>query len=89
MKTEFTSSFLRDLKKVAKDKDILDRIRQIIVEVEAAENITLISNLKKLKAEGLYFRIRSGNYRLGLIIDGSTVTFVRVLHRSEVYRFFP
>lgn len=89
MKTAFTKSFARDLKKLANDKTILDKIREIILEVEAAESIAIIGNLKKLKAEGSYFRIRSGNYRIGLIIDGDTITFVRVLHRSEVYRFFP
>jgi mRNA interferase RelE/StbE len=67
----------------------LGRIGDIILEVEAAGSITTIANLKKLKAEGTYYRIRSGNYRLGLIIDGDIVTFVRALHRSEIYRYFP
>lgn len=89
MKTAFTKSFVKDLKKHAKDKNLLGCIKQIIQEVEAADSITAINNLKKLKAEGLYYRIRSGNYRLGLSIDGDTVTFVRALHRSEIYRYFP
>ncbi len=89
MKTEFTKSFAKDLKKYARDKKLLARIKEIILEVEAAEDTTAINNLKKLKAEGSYFRIRSGNYRLGLIIDGETVTFVRALPRKEIYRYFP
>jgi len=89
MKTAFTRSFAKDLKRHAKDKNLLSRIQEIILEVETAASITTISNLKKLKAEGPYFRIRSGDYRLGLIIDGDTVTFVRTLHRSEIYRYFP
>lgn len=89
MKTEFTKSFAKDLKKHARDKKLLARIKEIILEVEAAEDTTAINNLKKLKAEGSYFRIRSGNYRLGLIIDGETVTFVRALPRKEIYRYFP
>lgn len=89
MKTAFTKSFAKDLKRHAKDKKLLPRIQEIILEVEAADSISTINNLKKLKAEGSYFRIRSGNYRLGLTIDGDTVTFVRVLHRSEIYRYFP
>ena len=89
MKTAFTKSFTKDLKRHAKDKKLLARIQEIILEVEAVDSIPAINNLKKLKAEGSYFRIRSGNYRIGLIIDGSTVTFVRTLHRSEIYRYFP
>ncbi|MCB2184417.1 MAG: type II toxin-antitoxin system RelE/ParE family toxin [Desulfobulbaceae bacterium] len=61
----------------------------MILKIEAADSIRAINNLKKLKAEGSYFRIRSGNYRIGLSIDGDTITFVRVLHRGEIYRYFP
>lgn len=89
MKTEFRKSFLKDIKRLGKDDKLLGRIKDIILEVEAAAGITAISNLKKLKAEGSYYRIRTGNCRIGLIIENSTVIFVRVLHRSEIYRYFP
>jgi len=89
MKTAFRKSFAKDLKRHAKNKDLLARIQDTILQVEAANSITAIKNLKKLKSEGSYFRIRSGDYRLGLIIESETVTFVRVLHRSEIYRYFP
>lgn len=89
MKTEFRKSFLKDIKRLGKDKKLLDRIKSIILEVEDAGNLHTIANLKKLKAEGSYYRIRSGNYRLGLFIEHDTVVFVRVLHRSEIYRYFP
>ena len=89
MKTAFKKSFAKDLQRHGKNKNLLARIQKIILEVEAADCLITINNLKKLKAEGSYFRIRSGNYRLGLIIEGETVTFVRALHRSEIYRYFP
>ena len=89
MKTEFRKSFLKDIKRLGTDEKLLGRIGDIILEVEAAGEIHAIANLKKLKAEGSYYRIRSGNYRLGLIIDGDSVTFVRALRRSEIYRYFP
>ncbi len=86
---EFKKSFARDLKKRKQDKPLLEKVQQVINEVDEAENINAIRNLKKLKAEGNYFRIRLGDYRLGLIIKNDTVCFVRFLHRSEVYRYFP
>ncbi|MDF1594342.1 MAG: hypothetical protein P1P89_22750 [Desulfobacterales bacterium] len=52
MKTAFTNSFIKDLKKHAKDKKLLARIQEIILDVEAADGIPAINNLKKLKAEG-------------------------------------
>jgi mRNA interferase RelE/StbE len=89
MKTAFRKSFTTDLKRYENDKRLLARIRGAILEVEEAGSINSITNLKRLKAEGSYYRIRVGNYRIGLIIESETATFVRVLHRSEIYRYFP
>lgn len=89
MKIEFKKSFAKDLKKKSDDRKLLDRAKQIIEHVEQADDINQISNLKKLKAQGDFYRIRSGDYRIGLIIEDDTVTFVRLLHRSEIYRYFP
>ncbi|MBN2061945.1 MAG: type II toxin-antitoxin system RelE/ParE family toxin [Deltaproteobacteria bacterium] len=89
MKTAFKKSFARDIKTHSKNKDLLSRIQKTILEIEAADNITNVKNLKKLKAEGSYYRIRIGNYRIGLTIENEIITFVRALHRSEIYRYFP
>lgn len=89
MKTTFRKSFVKDLERHAKDKDILAKVKEIILQAEAADSVAVITNLKKLKADGSYFRIRVGHFRVGLIIEDNTVTFVRVLHRKEIYRYFP
>jgi mRNA interferase RelE/StbE len=89
VKTSFKKSFAKDLKTHNRDKSLLARVQETILEVEASDSINSIKNLKKLKAEGSYYRIRVGNYRIGLIIEKEIVTFVRVLHRSQIYRYFP
>jgi mRNA interferase RelE/StbE len=65
------------------------RIKAVIEEVENAESLLDISNIKKLKAQGGYYRIRAGNYRIGLADSEDVITFVCVLHRKEMYRYFP
>ncbi len=45
--------------------------------------------LKKLKGFDGAYRIRIGDYRVGLFIVQETITFARVLHRKEIYRYFP
>ncbi len=57
--------------------------------VEAAPDARSISNLKKLSGGGPYYRIRIGDHRIGLTIEDDVVTFVRVLPRREIYRYFP
>lgn len=89
MNLDFKKSFAKDLKKRKTDKPLLDRVRKVIQEVEEARDIHSIRNLKKLKAQGSHYRIRMGDFRLGLVIDEDTVCFVRFLHRSEIYKYFP
>ncbi len=86
---DFDKSFTKDLKKRKTDKQLMERVRQVILAVEAAPDIHTIRNLKKLKTQGNHYRIRIGDYRLGLVIENDTVSFVRCLHRSEIYRYFP
>ena len=89
MNIEFKKSFAKDLKKKTKDANLRSRVQEIIQQVDDAERMDDIRNLKKLRAEGNCFRIRFGDYRIGLTIEGDTVCFVRCLHRSEIYRYFP
>lgn len=89
MRTQFTKSFAKDLRKHRKNQELLKQVQGIIEFVEQAGDTTTLPNLKQLKAEGRYFRIRTGDYRIGITIENDLVTFVRVLHRREIYRFFP
>lgn len=89
MNYEFKTSFVKDLKKKKHDKKLLSSVQEIIQEVADVDGVHEILNIKKMKAEGKYYRIRSGDYRIGLVIENDIVYFVRVLHRSEIYKYFP
>ncbi|MFI5163682.1 MAG: type II toxin-antitoxin system RelE/ParE family toxin [Bacteroidia bacterium] len=36
-----------------------------------------------------FFRIRIGDYRIGLLIHGNSVDVLRVLNRKDIYKYFP
>ena len=88
MKVRFKASFAKDLRAL-KDKALLERIKALIANVEAAQSLAEVSNLKKLHGGGGHYRVRIGDYRVGLATEEGVVVFVRVLHRREVYRYFP
>ena len=88
MKVEFKKSFVKDLERV-RDKSLKERVRQTIERVEEAQTLQEIGNVKRLQGGERYYRIRVGDYRLGLMLEGDTVIFVRFLHRKDVYRYFP
>lgn len=88
MNTEFRKSFEKDLNKI-KDESLLQKIQAVIEEVENAENLLEVNNIKKLKADGDYYRIRIGDYRIGLTISDGIIIFIRALQRKDIYRYFP
>jgi mRNA interferase RelE/StbE len=88
MNVVYRKSFARDLKSI-RGQGLLDRIQGVIQEVEAAPRLQTISNLEKISGTTNFFRIRVGEYRIGIAVEGETVEFVRCLPRREIYRFFP
>lgn len=88
MKVEFLRQFSKDLDRI-NDKPILSKLLNIIEETKAANSIQEISNLKKLKGFEDAYRIRIGDFRLGLFISKDLVEFARFLHRKDIYKYFP
>ena len=88
MRIEFRKTFEKDLRKL-NDKSLLAKLKAAIETIEQADSLDAIPNLKKLKGDDGYFRIRIGDYRVGLFLAGETLLFVRVVHRREFYRYFP
>ncbi len=88
MQILFERNFSRDLKKI-KDKRVLKRVSDAIAEAEEATSLKGLTNLKKLEGFSTYYRIRVGNYRIGIEVSEGKIIFVRVLNRKEIYRYFP
>ena len=88
MKVEFRKTFEKDLRKL-RDKKLLSKIKSVIEAVEIASALEDVTSLKKLQGVDGYFRIRLGDYRIGVFFQDETVRFIRVLHRREFYRYFP
>lgn len=88
MEVRIDKSFQKDTRKI-KNKALLVKVADIIDSVQRADNINQIKNLKRLKSSSGEFRIKVGDYRLGIIISESTVKFIRCLHRKDIYKFFP
>ena len=64
-------------------------MQEAIDQVESAASINDMSNLKKMQGFDTYYRIRVGDYRIGIEIYEGQVIFVCFLHRKDIYRYFP
>lgn len=89
MNTEYLPGFLKDIKAL-KSTPYFESIKSLVFEeIPLLESFEEISNLKKLTGYENTYRIRVGNYRIGVTFDGDMITFYRVLHRKDFYRYFP
>ena len=89
MQVEYRQLFLKDLKKLKK-QPVYQRVFNLAFEtLPNAEDLQNIGNVKAMKGCPNRYRIRIGDYRLGIEVFGNRVEMMRVLHRKEFYRYFP
>jgi mRNA interferase RelE/StbE len=88
MKLAFTNKFLKQVSKL-KDKKLAKEIEKVIESTEVATSLSEIKNLKKLKGHKDFYRIRVGEYRIGIQFNNSEFTFAAIDNRKDIYKYFP
>ncbi len=88
MKVAFEASFARDLRRI-KDRAFLKQVEEVIAEVKTATALNKIRHLSKMRGYATFYRVRLGDYRIGVEVVEDKVIFVRALHRKDIYRYVP
>lgn len=88
MRILIDKSFEKDIEKV-NDKNLLNLLADLIEEIQKLNQLSEIKHCKQLKGSKKAYRIRIGDYRIGFIFDNNTLIFIRFLHRSKIYGYFP
>lgn len=88
MKVEYRKRFLKELARIptAQRKEI-----ELFVfnELPAFRSVAESGTIERTKGYPGFYRIRFGDYRVGLRLENDTVIVERVLHRKDIYRYFP
>jgi mRNA interferase RelE/StbE len=86
---EYTKRFLKELS--ALPLEIQSRVEPVIFQQLESENPFELGFLQKMKGYPDKYKIRMGDYRIGITVEKSTKTLVceRIAHRREIYRIFP
>jgi mRNA interferase RelE/StbE len=72
------------------DKTVKKRLRGIITRVEKANSLEEIPNTTPIIGHPGYYRIKFGNYRVGLSLEDGVVWFLYFGKRNEAtYKKFP
>lgn len=84
----FEEQFSKDINKIA-DRLVKKKIEKIIISLKEVKTITRFPNIKKLTGHKTAYRIRINDYRLCFFLENNQLIITRILHRKDVYRFFP
>lgn len=86
---EFTNRFLKEL--AAMPIELQNRVEPIVFKELESENPFALGYLEKMKGYTDQYKIRVGDYRIGITVDQKTQTLIcqRIAHRRDIYRVFP
>jgi len=88
MKISYSKAATKDVQKI-KDKVLILKIEAVIEELKRAENLNDVRSVKKLSGHETAYRIRIGDYRLGILYEDNGITIARIVKRNDIYKLFP
>ena len=88
MNVEFTRKFEKQFDKI-RDKKLKEQISEVVRTVIASESLSQLVNLKKLKGFSTAYRIRTGNFRIGVFYHSGKIIFAALADRKDIYKIFP
>jgi len=85
---EYRKRFLKELADVPEtQRHEIERF--VFGELPRFRSILESRKIERLRGYPGFFKIRFGDYRVGLRLENDTVVLERVLHRKDIYRYFP
>jgi len=55
----------------------------------SATSLSSLGKAEKMQGYDRFYKVRFGQYRLGLMVENDVVTVKTIMHRKEIYKFFP
>jgi len=86
MKLLVDKSFERDTKKLP--IQVKKQLKELILALSESTSFQEL-NLSKIKGSKNAYRIRLGNYRIGIYVERDHLILSRILNRKDIYRYFP
>lgn len=88
-KVEYSRRFLKELSRLPRETKA--RAETIAFDEVPPSDPFELGYVERMKGYPKKYKIRLGDYRIGVTIDKSNhlVVFQRVAHRKDIYRIFP
>ena len=89
MKVLYTKKFNKDIDQITNDKKLKKNLLELITQIKQTDALTDLESVRKIQGYDKYYRIRVGDFRLGIKITNDGLEMLRFLHRKDIYRRFP
>ncbi|NOQ32179.1 MAG: type II toxin-antitoxin system RelE/ParE family toxin [Helicobacteraceae bacterium] len=88
MQVEIKKKFLKELSKLS--IEYADTIEEFVFDkLPNYNNLSEIGKVEKMTGYKNYFKIRFGDYRVGIKKENDTIIIETVKHRRDIYKYFP
>lgn len=88
MKALYQKRFLHELADIP--SPIRSNIEKFVFEdVLQLTSVETSGKIERMTGYKGYYKVRFGDYRVGIKVEGDTVIFERVKNRKDIYKFFP
>jgi len=89
MKLLYGKRFSKDLDAIRHEAKVKKKLLELIEQIKETDSLANLKGVRKIEGYQNYFRIKVGNYRLGIKLTKKRIELIRFLHRKEIYRRFP
>jgi mRNA interferase RelE/StbE len=89
MQLLYAKRFSKDIDAIQNDSEVKKNLLETIERLKHAESLTELNGVRKMEGYSQYYRIKIGEYRLGIKLNNNVLELIRFLHRKDIYRRFP
>jgi mRNA interferase RelE/StbE len=89
MQLLYGKRFSKDLDSMRHEAKVKRTLLELIESLKAADSLSDLKDVRKIEGYRGYFRIKLGDYRLGIKAGKNRIELIRFLHRKDIYRRFP
>ncbi|NOT85895.1 MAG: type II toxin-antitoxin system RelE/ParE family toxin [Methylococcaceae bacterium] len=88
MEVRYSKKFFKQLAEIPSDSR--SKIEAFVFsDIVTVTSIAELGKIEKMQGYDGFYKVRFGQYRLGLVIENGVITVKTVMHRREIYKFFP
>ena len=88
MEVRYNKKFLRELANLP--EPTREKAENFVFhQIKSWSTLKEIPKIKKLSGYKYYYSIRLGQYRAGVRIENNILIFERIMHRKDIYKYFP